>query len=408
MDFKKNTDNKAKEKNKSIIDNNISENDSIIQYKSIKYHYKNPPLIGLINLGYTDYMNVVLQCFSNIEQLTNYFKYDSYIKQIIKNKPNSFIASYKLIIDKLWPSNNNHNILFDKNISFSPNDFSDQIYSSLNPPLFGRDQANDAFDLFYSLILEFHEELNRPNNNNNNNLGNLIDTKNEQLVFDYYSKKFKNENNSIIIDLFNIMEKEIITCTNCKIPSINFHYNYYTIFPLEVLKNCKLKELENNNKINQKEKEFKISLLNKNIINIKDCFEQYQRIAINSLKSLICLNCNKKTDADYQILFHILPQIFIFNLNRGRNFYKGKLIFDEILDLKDYGKNGGIYELINVITYLGKDNSNGHFIAACKSFIDNRWYRYNDAVVSEITNFEKDIVDFGLPYILFYKRKNNN
>ena len=80
------------------------------------------------------------------------------------------------------------------------------------------------------------------------------------------------------------MEKEIITCTNCKIPSINFHYNYYTIFPLEVLKNCKLKELENNNKINQKEKEFKISLLNKNIINIKDCFEQYQRIAINSLK----------------------------------------------------------------------------------------------------------------------------
>ena len=169
-------------------------------------------------------MNVVLQCFSNIEQLTNYFKYDSYIKQIIKNKPNSFIASYKLIIDKLWPSNNNHNILFDKNISFSPNDFSDQIYSSLNPPLF-QSQANDAFDLFHSLILEFHEELNRPNNNNNN-LGNLIDTKNEQLVFDYYSKKFKNENNSIIIDLFNIMEKEIITCTNCKIPSINFHYNY--------------------------------------------------------------------------------------------------------------------------------------------------------------------------------------
>ena len=57
---------------------------------------------------------------------------------------------------------------------------------------------------------------------------------------------------------------------------------------------------------------------------------------------------------------------------------------------------------------MGKDNSNGHFIAACKSFIDNRWYRYNDAVVSEITNFEKDIVDFGLPYILLYKRKNNN
>ena len=168
--------------------------DLIVLSKSIKYYYQNPPLIGLINLGNSDYINTILQCFSNIEQLTNYFKYDSYIEQIIKNNPNSLTASYELIIDKLWPTNNNHNNLFNKNISFSPNDFSDQIYSSLNPPLFERDQANDAFDLFYSLILEFHEELNRPNNNNNNNLGNLIDTKNEQLVFDYYSKKFKNEN----------------------------------------------------------------------------------------------------------------------------------------------------------------------------------------------------------------------
>ena len=29
--------------------------DLIVLSKSIKYHYKNPPLIGLINLGYTDY-----------------------------------------------------------------------------------------------------------------------------------------------------------------------------------------------------------------------------------------------------------------------------------------------------------------------------------------------------------------
>ena len=75
------------------------------------------------------------------------------------------------------------------------------------------------------------------------------------------------------------------------------------------------------------------------------------------------------------------------------------------MDLKDYAKNGGIYELIGVINHLGEYDSSGHFIAACKSPINNRWYRYNDSVVTNITNFKNDILDFGEPHVLFYKRQ---
>ena len=35
--------------------------------------YKNPTLIGLQNIGAAYYMNTILQCFSQIEELTNYF-----------------------------------------------------------------------------------------------------------------------------------------------------------------------------------------------------------------------------------------------------------------------------------------------------------------------------------------------
>ena len=71
--------NDTKEPEKSIsIKNSKSLN------KRLNYYYKNPPLIGLQNIGEISCMFAILQCFSNIEKLTYYFKFDSYIKEIIK------------------------------------------------------------------------------------------------------------------------------------------------------------------------------------------------------------------------------------------------------------------------------------------------------------------------------------
>ena len=44
-------------------------------------------------------------------------------------------------------------------------------------------------------------------------------------------------------------------------------------------------------------------------------------------------------------------------------------------------------------------------MAACKSPVDNHWYRYNDAIVNPINDIQKEVLDFGTPYILFYKKK---
>ena len=66
--------------------------------------------MGLQKVSGTCYMNAILQCLSQIEKLTNYFKYTHRVKDIIKEyKQNGIlclIESYKYLIENLWPSNN--------------------------------------------------------------------------------------------------------------------------------------------------------------------------------------------------------------------------------------------------------------------------------------------------------------
>ena len=112
-----------------------------------------PPLIGLKNIGLTGYMNATLQCLSQIEELTQYFKYNSYVEQVIKRNQNSpcLTKSYKIIIENLWPSNSKY--LYNKNTSYQPCDFKETI-SSMNP-LFKGNQMNDPKDLLFLLYLHF-------------------------------------------------------------------------------------------------------------------------------------------------------------------------------------------------------------------------------------------------------------
>ena len=65
-----------------------------------------------------------------------------------------------------------------------------------------------------------------------------------------------------------------------------------------------------------------------------------------------------------------------------------------------------LYNLIGVITHIGKSGPAAHFVASCKSSVDNMWYRFNDSFVSKINNVQKDIINFETPYILFYQKSN--
>ena len=43
----------------------------------------------------------------------------------------------------------------------------------------------------------------------------------------------------------------------------------------------------------------------------------------------------------------------------------------------------------------------GHFIAYCLDPISKNWYKYNDEIVSQVEDFQKEVIDYAMPYLLF-------
>ena len=99
------------------------------------------------------------------------------------------------------------------------------------------------------------------------------------------------------------------------------------------------------------------------------------------------------------------PKILIINLNRGKGLeFNVKINFPEYIDITNYvyykDNMPTFYELIGIVTHFGPSSMGGHFIAFCKSFGDQKWYKYNDAMVDP-SSFE-EAKNTGVPYILFY------
>ena len=156
----------------------------------------------------------------------------------------------------------------------------------------------------------------------------------------------------------------------------------------------------------------KINLLNANQVDIFDCFEFNQKAErFFGENAMYCNNCRAQLPSIYQTFLYTAPEILILVLNRGVGIqFKIKLNFPEILDLRAYFEAsqmvGGIYELIGVVTHMGESGSSGHFVATCKSPIDHKWYQYNDDLVFYQSDFQKQILNYAMPYILFYQKRS--
>ncbi len=124
---------------------------------------------------------------------------------------------------------------------------------------------------------------------------------------------------------------------------------------------------------------------------------------------MYCINCKITTNCLMSTNLVTGPEVLIIILNRGKGIeFNVKINFKENLNLynfiekKDSGYN---YKLIGVITRLGESGMGGHFIAYCLESISGKWYKYNDAFVDEVKNFQKEIIDYAMTYLLFYQKE---
>ena len=363
-------------------------------------------------------MNATLQCLSQTEALTNYFLKEKNKERIINNNiakknknENQLSPDYLELIKELWKVNGQK--------SFSPYNFMNKV-NAMNElfkkgnamnELFKKGEAGDAKDFIIFILEQLHNELKQPIKINEKN-------KIEQIPLNQYDKinafnnffeDFKKET-SILTDIFFGFNETTNICLYCKNVynskgmenPICYNYGVFNvlIFPLEEVKNMKMNILKQNN----------IHLSQEDQVNLYECFSYNEKTDLFTGENKnFCNICKQLYDSNYTSKIFISPNVLIIILNRGKgNKYKIKLDFKENIDITDFvlqkDKPRIEYNLYGVITHLGESGPNAHFIATCKSPVDGNWYRYNDAFVDPINNFQKDVYDFGVPYILFYQK----
>ena len=382
------------------------------------------PLIGFENIGATCYMNATLQCLCNIKKFAEYFKYNKHLIQIYKNDTNKekLCSAFKILLDNSYPvefsqnyqiylsQNPNKPIYSGRNISktsYAPENFKETI-SRMNP-LFEGVAANDAKDLVNFLLMTLHEELNIPIQNQvDNNNGNMfMDQTNQLLMFNKFIQNFAQNYRSVISDLFYALNCNITQCGNCQKISYNYQIYFFLIFPLEEVRKYKLQN--NNQFMNNNFNNFGNNMVN-NIVDIFDCFTYEQKINfMGGENAMFCNYCRQTCGSSMRTLLTTGPKILIIILNRGKGIeFNVKINFYQEINLNNYIENKNLnwqYELFGVITHIGKSDMGGHFIAYCKEFWTNRWLKYNDALVSPVNDFKSEVIDFAMPYLLFYQIK---
>ena len=191
-------------------------------------------------------MNATLQCFCHIDKFVNFFKYNKQAIKIYENKEENKLAySFKILIEQLWPNKINSNKTF-----YAPYDFKNKI-SKMNS-LFEGVAANDSKDLVNFIVMTLHEELNKVKKISNNMEGNtIIEQRNKELVFQTFINSFKENNQSIISDLFYGMNCNVIQCQNpnCLSQSFNYQIYFFLVFPLEEVRKFKLQYNPNPNEL---------------------------------------------------------------------------------------------------------------------------------------------------------------
>ena len=367
------------EESKSNINdiNNEEENN-----KNNLIESKKTILRGLNNIGATCYMNATLQCLSNTKKLTEYFlnKY--------KEDPNKKMANeYCEVLKNLWDTNS-------KEKAYSPNSFKDVLGEENS--LFAGIQANDSKDLINFLLERFHQELNiaKPKKEEEQ----ATDQTKEGEVLMAFLEELKQNFNSPISNLFYGVLETISQCQGCKIAKYNFQVYSFLEFPLQQV---------NQYYFNNGKRPLFTSDGKNPDVDLCECFEYNRKIDLmTGNNQMYCDQCKKSCNSLYSTILYSGPSYLIINLNRGKGaVYECKVNFPEQLDISDFVtfKNEGktVYRLYAVICHLGPSSMSGHFVAYCRNRMDNKWYLYNDGIVTEFERPQQ--YNDGMPYILFYE-----
>uniref|UniRef100_A0A8D2BMG1 ubiquitinyl hydrolase 1 n=1 Tax=Sus scrofa TaxID=9823 RepID=A0A8D2BMG1_PIG len=333
-----------------------------------------PALTGLRNLGNTCYMNSILQCLCNAPHLADYFNRNCYQEDINRSNllghKGEVAEEFGIIMKALWTGQYRY---------ISPKDFKITI-GKINDQFAGYSQQ-DSQELLLFLMDGLHEDLNKADNRKRHkeeNNDHLDDFK----AAEYAWQKHKQLNESIIVALFQGQFKSTVQCLTCHKKSRTFEAFMYLSLPLASTSKCTL----------------------------QDClrlFSKEEKLTDNN--RFYCSHCRARRDSLKKIEIWKLPPVLLVHLKRfsydGRWKQKLQTSVDfplENLDLAQYviGPKNNLkkYNLFSVSNHYGGLDG-GHYTAYCKNAARQRWFKFDDHEVSDISISS---VKSSAAYILFY------
>lgn len=331
-------------------------------------------LTGLRNLGNTCYMNSILQCLCNTSAMAEYFNNNYYMEDInrsnILGHKGEVAEEFGVIMKALWAG------LYK---CISPRDFKITI-GKINDQFSGYDQQ-DSQELLLFLMDGLHEDLNKADNRKR-----YKEEENDHLddvaAADVAWSKHKALNESVIVALFQGQFKSTVQCLTCHRKSRTFETFMYLSLPLASTSKCSL----------------------------QDClrlFSKEERLTDNN--KVFCRHCKAHRDSTKKLEIWKVPPILLVHLKRfsyeGRWKQKLQTSVDfplDSLDLCQYvigpKQNLKKYSLYGVSNHYGGLDG-GHYTAYCKNVLKQRWFKFDDHEVSELSTSS---VKSSAAYILFY------
>ena len=295
---------------------------------------------------------------------------------------------------------NNNNMMISSGINLNNNINNNNMMMNNDPNLNNNMNVNNN-----NMIPNTSNLNNNINMNNNNMMMNTDANLNNNMNINMNSNNMM-ANNSCNNNMNNFFNMNSINTMNNNLNSVN-NFNQNSGICL----NNNINNAYNNNNFNMNTFNIINNYVGTNTVRLIDCFEYDQKINhMSGENQMFCNYCRKNTDCYMQTILTEGPEVLILLLNRGKGIeFDIKIQFGESIDLSKFFTNeqNCIYDLIGVITHFGESSMSGHFIAYCRDPLNiKNWIKYNDSIVTDVdsNNFQKEVIDFGMPYLLFYQK----
>ena len=385
--------------------------------------YKKPSLIGLNRNGQPLFFNSILQCLSNIQELTNFFlfKYDFFQEENKKIKyPLSYY--YSNLIKELWkiPSEEDsviNNYPYYKK-SFLPFQIKEYIFK-INKSILSQ-QKNMFRELFLFIIGQLDKELHNyedeiNNININNNIINvsykssssedISSCEDEEKLLNQFRDEYYKKFNSIIQKNFFSEIQVSYQCLDCNL--FKYHYELVNSFTFD------LEKIKSNIMLKYKFRDIMKKIL---LLNLSDCFENQEKPSILE-KNIFCQKCKLKTlqkqiriikPPNILVLFFKEKEVSKVEFDISIDLQLNPFIHDKIYNNENDSNNDNLfkrnsYDLMGILTSPKEKAKKGTYIAYCKNPVNKYWYCYNDSIVTSVDI--QTLRDIKIPKLLIYRRK---